>query len=188
MLKTALRYSHDLLAEIITEGDVVVDGTVGNGHDTLFLAELVGATGYVYGYDIQAQGLVNTQEKLTAANLTARVTLFNQGHETIEQTIPVETPIKAGIFNLGYLPKSNKKIITTSPTTIQALQALLTRLVPCGRIIVVVYYGHDGGLAEKEGVLAFVESIPQEDFNVLSYQFINQRNTPPILIAIEKKA
>ena len=38
MLKTALRYSHDLLAEIITEGDVVVDGTVGNGHYTLFFS------------------------------------------------------------------------------------------------------------------------------------------------------
>lgn len=36
MLLTALRYSHQLLKEIISEGDYVIDATMGNGNDTLF--------------------------------------------------------------------------------------------------------------------------------------------------------
>ena len=41
MLKTAMRYSHELLSEVAVTGDHVVDATMGNGHDTLFLAQLV---------------------------------------------------------------------------------------------------------------------------------------------------
>ncbi len=35
------------------EGDIVIDATMGNGHDTQFLAELVGENGHVYAFDIQ---------------------------------------------------------------------------------------------------------------------------------------
>ena len=38
------------LAQVITKDDVVVDATMGNGHDTLFLAKLAKQ---VYAFDIQ---------------------------------------------------------------------------------------------------------------------------------------
>lgn len=187
MLQTALHYSHQLLRDVVLPGDTVVDGTVGNGHDTLFLADLVGSQGHVYGFDIQGQAIDTSRQKLTEAGLASRTTLFHQGHETVAQILNSEVIVKAAIFNLGYLPKSDKTIITRKETTLVALTSLLPKLAVGGRIIVVIYYGHEGGDTEKDGVMAFVKDIPQREYNVLSYQFINQQNNPPILIAIERK-
>ena len=185
MLLTALRFSHQLLKETVSEGDHVIDATMGNGNDTLFLAGLVGPTGHVYAFDIQEQAVQNTREKL--AEYAERSTLFLAGHETIEETIPVDQPIQAAIFNLGYLPKSDKQIITLPETTKRAMSAILKRLTVGGRMIVVIYYGHKGGEAEKNEVLHFCQNLPQENFSVLNYQFINQKNNPPILLCVEKK-
>ncbi|MEO1768569.1 tRNA (mnm(5)s(2)U34)-methyltransferase [Candidatus Enterococcus ferrettii] len=185
MLQTALRYSHTLLKEIIKPGDHVIDATMGNGNDTLFLAELVGNDGQVYAFDIQEQALTKTEEKLGA--LITRSSLFLAGHETIETTIAESQPIQAAIFNLGYLPSSDKKIITLPDTTKQAMKAILKRLSSGGRMILVIYYGHDGGKQEKNAVLDYCTNLPQENYSVLTYQFINQKNNPPILVCVEKK-
>ena len=64
---------------------------------------------------------------------------------------------------------------------------MIQRIVPCGRIILVCYYGHEGGPEELEAVHRFCRQLPQAQFNVLSYQFINQRNQPPVLFCIERK-
>ena len=103
MLLPALRFSHQLLKEIVSEGDHVIDATMGNGNDTLFLAELVGSTGHVYAFDIQEQAVENTRKKL--ADYTDRSTLFLAGHETIEEKIDyyVELVVKgSNIVDLGH--------------------------------------------------------------------------------------
>lgn len=187
MLQTALHFSHTLLKEIIQPGDQVIDATMGNGNDTAFLAALVGEKGKVYAFDIQETALQNTTKRLEEQELLLQSALFHQGHETIAEVIPAETPVKAAVFNLGYLPKSDKEIITLPDTTRAALEAILERLMPKGRIILVVYYGHEGGEQELTMVKNFCEALPQKQYNVLSYQFINQANQPPILYCIEKK-
>lgn len=186
MLQTALHYSHTLLKEIVQPGDHVIDATMGNGNDTLFLAGLVGELGQVYAFDIQEQALTKTQEKL--GDFITRSSLFLAGHETIETTIAETQPIKAAIFNLGYLPSSNKQIITLPETTKQAMEAILKRLTVNGRMILVIYYGHEGGAEEKNAVLDYCANLPQENYSVLTYQFINQKNNPPLLVCVEKKA
>ena len=35
-MKRPLEMAHDFLAEVVTKEDIVVDATMGNGHDTLF--------------------------------------------------------------------------------------------------------------------------------------------------------
>ena len=96
-MKRPLEMAHDFLVEVVTKEDIVVDATMGNGHDTLFLAKLAKQ---VYAFDIQEQALEKTQERLHQAGLT-NVQLILQGHETLDQFV---TEAKAGIFNLGYLP------------------------------------------------------------------------------------
>ncbi|WP_222597737.1 methyltransferase domain-containing protein, partial [Streptococcus pneumoniae] len=64
MLKKILPYSKELLKMAAGEGDIVVDATMGNGHDTQFLAELVGENGHVYAFDIQESAVANTKERL----------------------------------------------------------------------------------------------------------------------------
>ena len=175
-----LEMAHQFLAEVITKEDVVVDATMGNGHDTAFLAQL---TGQVYAFDIQEQALVNTQERLEKLGLQ-HVRLILDGHQHVDQY--VET-IKAAIFNLGYLPGSDKKIITIPSSTLEAIRILLDRLEKKGKIIIVSYYGHDGGIEEKNSVEELLTTLPQKEWSVLKYQFINQINCPPICYVIEKK-
>ncbi|OTN75124.1 hypothetical protein A5886_000194 [Enterococcus sp. 8G7_MSG3316] len=185
MLPTAMHYSHTLLKEIVQPGQTVVDATMGNGFDTELLASLVGPKGRVFAFDIQEQALTITKQRLAQKQLLSQVSLLHLGHEHVAEY--VQGPIQAAIFNLGYLPRGDKEIITLPATTKQALEALLLLLAPRGRIIIVCYYGHQGGAAELAAVQQFCAELPQESFNVLSYQFINQRNQPPILYCIERK-
>ena len=69
--------------------------------------------------------MINTEQKLTELNLLPQTTLFPLGHEHLHAVLDEETEITAAIFNLGYLPKSNKEIITKPTTTKQALDGLL---------------------------------------------------------------
>lgn len=187
MLKTALSYSHQLLAEVLAPGDWAIDATAGNGNDTLFMAQLVGDTGKIFAFDIQPEAIENTKKKLQTASVKGDVELFQTGHENIAALIPASAPIKAGVFNLGYLPKGDKAIITLPETTLKAVEAVLARLLPFGRLVIVSYYGHTGGPLELNAVEDYCRQLSQERFSVIQYRFINQRNAPPVLFCVERK-
>ena len=178
-MKRPLEMAHDFLAQVITKEDIVVDATMGNGHDTLFLAKLAKQ---VYSFDIQKQALEKTSQRLQEAGLT-NVELLLQGHETVDQFV---TEAKAGIFNLGYLPSADKNIITQPQTTIQALEKLCQLLVKGGRIAIMIYYGHEGGDIERDAVLNYVSQLPQQEYTATIYRTLNQVNKPPFLVMIEK--
>ena|SRR5690625_3468151 len=188
MLKGIIPYTHHLLKTTIHEGDIVVDATCGNGNDTLLLASLVGDTGQVYAFDIQKQAITTTKTLLDKHDHN-QVTYIQDSHAKINEYIPKEHfgEIGGAVFNLGYLPRSDKQIITTHESTIPAITYLLDYLKKGRLIVLVVYYGHDGGEDEKEAVLTFTKSLHQEEYTVLNYQFINQKNNPPFIIAIQKR-
>ena len=79
-MKRPLEMAHDFLAEVVTKEDIVVDATMGNGHDTLFLAKLAKK---VYAFDIQEKALEKTQERLDQAGMT-NAQLILQGHEKLD--------------------------------------------------------------------------------------------------------
>ncbi|WP_163971515.1 class I SAM-dependent methyltransferase [Oceanobacillus halotolerans] len=188
MLKKVIHNAHDLIQEAVQEGDTVIDATCGNGHDTLFLSNLVGETGKVLAFDIQEQALTNTAERLQVAKWI-NTTLIQDSHANMDHYLSNDLKGKVGaaIFNLGYLPKGDKAIITKGNTTIKAIQTLLEYLKINGLINIVIYYGHEGGQEEKDAVLEFVKNLDQKRFSVLRYEFINQQNNPPFLIAIQKR-
>lgn len=188
-LDRILSFAKLLLEKSVNQGDAVVDATLGNGHDTIFLANLVGGTGRVYGFDIQLQAVNAATERLRENNLLGRVTLFHEGHENIAEFIPVQNhgKITGAIFNLGYLPGSDKSVVTKPETTIAALQQLLTIMAPEGIIVLVIYHGHDQGAVERDALLEYCRTLDQKSAHVLQYQFINQQNNPPFIIAIEKR-
>lgn len=95
--------------------------------------------------------------------------------------------VSAAVFNLGYLPGGNKQIITRGITTIRAVQNILPHLLDGGIIVLVIYFGHPGGTDERQTVADFARKLSQKQYDVLKYEFINQNNTPPELIAIQKK-
>jgi predicted methyltransferase len=187
-IEKILPFAKNLLNKAVKPGNIVVDATVGNGYDTVFLAELVGESGHVFGFDIQEKAIVVSKERLKQQCLSERVTIFHSGHEHLFQLIPdiYHGKVSGAIFNLGYLPGSDKTIVTRPETTIAAIQQLLEIMTPEGIIVLVIYHGHKGGAEERDCLLAYCQQIDQHTAHVLQYQFINQQNNPAFIIAIEK--
>ncbi|HWO96961.1 MAG TPA: class I SAM-dependent methyltransferase [Bacillus sp. (in: firmicutes)] len=189
-LERILPFARTLLQKAVKEGDIAVDATIGNGHDTVLLAELVGETGHVYGFDIQHQALENTKQKLIEQKLENRVTLFQKSHSQLHELLPssVSKQVTGAIFNLGYLPGGDKSIVTKADSTIEAIEQLLEVMAPEGIIVLVIYHGHPEGALERNHLLQYVTGLDQQKVHVLQYKFMNQQNNPPFIIAIEKRA
>ncbi len=181
----AVEFSHYLLEKNIEIGNIVLDATAGNGHDSKFLAELVGEAGMVYVFDIQQEALDNTADLLEKNSLTKQCKLINSDHAKIDKYI--EENLDAVIFNLGYLPGGNKEIITKSESTIAALKKSLELLKVKGIIILVIYSGHQGGKKERQSILDYSSNLNYKKYNVLNYKFHNQPGPPPEIIAIKKR-
>lgn len=184
-IQNALEYSHTLIKTVAGPGQSVIDATMGNGNDTVFLASLVGPTGHVYAFDVQDTAIKNTKEKLILSSQLKQTTLIKDGHEHVDQYVTQD--VAAAIFNFGYLPGGDKTVITNAATTITAVQAIMNLLRRGGIICLVVYYGHPGGQDEKQAVEAFVQKLDQHEWTVLNYSFLNQTHTPPKLIALQKR-
>ncbi|WP_347549210.1 class I SAM-dependent methyltransferase [Pseudalkalibacillus hwajinpoensis] len=188
-LQRILPFTRTLLDAVLTKGDIAIDGTCGNGHDTLYLAESVSETGKVYGFDIQKEALESTHKRLEEAGQTAQVTLFHRSHATINDVMDTDEKgkVAAAIFNLGYLPGGDKSIVTNPGETLQAVTRILDLLRSDGLLILVVYPGHPEGKIESKLVTEFTSQLNQSHYQVLKYQFINQVNEPPYILAISKK-
>ncbi|MCG1030213.1 class I SAM-dependent methyltransferase [Virgibacillus halodenitrificans] len=186
MLKGILNFAHYLLEESVNPGDTTIDATCGNGNDTLFLSRIVGTNGHVIACDIQQQAIDATRQRLVEHN-RFNVSFIQDSHARLKKYINKDTQIGGAIFNLGYLPKSDKLIITNGESTISAIESILDFLKQGRLIVLVVYHGHPGGEEEKNIVLKHVMNLDQNDYNVVQYGFINQKNNPPFIIAIEKK-
>ena len=133
----------------LREGDVAVDFTMGNGHDTEFLSKTVGAGGSVTAFDIQPKAIVSTASHLRKTGCPDNWRLILASHDRAREF--VDRPIKAGMFNLGYMPGSGNKALTTMrSTTIPAVERAVGMLGRDAILLVAVYPGHPEGAAEGE--------------------------------------
>lgn len=160
---------HETLVLYIKDYDKVIDATVGNGYDTLFLANLVKEEGCVIGVDIQNEALRNTQKLLDEHDISKSVVLYQIGHEKLDGVISEDWYgcVSCVMFNLGYRPGGDKKVITLSETTIMGLNLSLKIIKPGGLISIVVYPDHKGGAEEASKVNAWVESLNFELFETI---------------------
>ena len=128
-------HKHFIL-EHLKSGEVAVDFTMGNGNDTLFLSKTVGEEGRVYAFDIQEEALVSTKRHLEENGAPENYTLICASHHRVKEF--VKEPIKAGMFNLGYLPRSGRKAVTTlRETTMPAVEAVYCF---CNRLVYFFQY------------------------------------------------
>ena len=177
-------FAHGLLQRALQPGDIAIDATAGNGHDTLLLAQQVGDGGHVYAFDVQEQAISATRERLEAHGVAHRVSVIHAGHETVQQH--VQQPVQAAVFNLGYLPRSDKQVTTQADSTIAALQGIWQLLRPHGVIVLVVYHGHAGGKQERSALEDYVCSLDPATVRVVRYALANVPNDPPYVLALEK--
>ena len=173
------------MLEHIREGDTVVDFTMGNGNDTLFLSQTVGEMGHVYAFDIQEEALVSTREHLTEEGAPENYTLICASHHLVKDY--VKEPIKAGMFNLGYLPRSGRKTVTTMrETTMPAVEAALDLLADDGILLIAVYPGHEEGNLEGQMLAAYFSGLDRRKICVSRFQIINSPTSPYFFI-VEKR-
>jgi len=180
--------AHTLIRTILRSGDVAIDATVGNGHDTLFLADCVGPSGTVYGFDIQQQALAATTQRLSEVGLK-HVVLFNRSHAELESAL-AELPrggVRAMMFNLGYLPGGDKRLTTQVDSTIAAIQAALRLLSPGGIITILVYVGHAGGNEEAAAIEVLLNGLSVADYSVSKAGITEGRLSAPRLFVVRKR-
>ena len=172
------------IMEHLKEGDVAVDFTMGNGNDTLFLSKAVGESGRVYAFDIQEEALVSTRAHLEANGAPENYTLVCASHHRVKEF--VNEPIMAGMFNLGYLPRSGKKAVTTMrETTMPAVEAALELLAPDGVLIVAIYPGHEEGALEGEMLREYFSTLSRFRICPSEFKILNSP-TSPYFFLVEK--
>lgn len=184
VLRNARHLAADYMARAIRPGDTVVDATMGNGKDTLFLCELVGECGRVYAFDVQPEAVERTRERVEEAGFADRTTLLLAGHETMAEKI--SGPVQAVMFNLGWLPGAAHAVTTRTETTLAAVRAATGLLAPGGVVTVCVYPGHEEGTRELEALRAFVSQMDVRKFNALHHVFANASDQTPQLFLIQR--
>lgn len=193
-LTRIIPWAHEFVGEVLRQGDLAVDLTAGNGHDTLMLAEAVGPSGQVIAFDVQQPAVERTAERLASAGIDCRcidaparprphdrVTLVRADHAELSGCLP--RPPRAVIANLGYLPGGKKTIATRPETTRAALEAALEALEAGGRLAVVVYVAHGGAAAEAEAVDALFSELSPRCWQVLGLRAANRPEAPYLLVA-----
>lgn len=185
MLLKPLAMAQEIVRQCISDGESVVDATLGNGHDALFLAKCVGSKGMVIGFDVQEHAVKSSTERLMEAAVPEGCFRFYCcGHEKL--ATHVESPLAAVMFNLGYLPHADKALITSARTTLPALEQALLLLRAKGVLTIMCYPGHEGGDREADAVEAWAQGLNRKLYRVLRYGMLNGPNQPAFLIAIEK--
>ena len=166
-------------------GDVAVDCTMGNGNDTAFLSQTVGETGRVYAFDIQEAALESTRAHLAELGCPENYTLIHASHHRILEFVK-ENP-KAVMFNLGYLPGSGKKQVTTMrETTMEAVRGAVELLDHDGILLVAIYPGHEEGRLEGEMLGEYFATLDRHKICCSCFKIVDSP-TSPYFYVVEKK-
>lgn len=168
----------DFILSLNKDNIICVDATLGNGNDALFLSNLINDRGIVIGYDIQELSIENSTKLFKEQNIN-NVFPKLKSHEFIE-----EENIDLVIFNLGFLPGSDKTIKTNKVSSLNALKNLLPKMNQDNMLIILcLYVGHQEGLEESIVIDDFVKNLPSSRYLVTKYQNYN-RPTSPYLLTI----
>ena len=166
--------SHELIRKK-EKINISIDMTCGRGNDTLFLSKV---SNFVYSFDIQKEAIEETKKLLAEFNIT-NVKLIEDDHQFVLNY--VKENIDLAIYNLGYLPSSDKLIKTNSTSTLSSLKSLISILNNEG-LILIVLYPHN---PEEISVIRDFSSSLSSDFDVLEYKILNKKNSP-FIIEIKK--
>ena len=181
--KSLTQLAHTVIRRIVQPGDTVIDATAGNGNDTQVLAALVGTSGCTIAIDIQQSAIEITSDRLAKAGLTADLRLADHAGEfTKLHTSGLR--VKAVMFNLGYLPGSDKQITTVANSTRVAIQVASEMLLPGGAITIIAYRGHLGGLAETAIVEQWIAELPTHCFETSRIEGDPANATSPVLFVV----
>jgi len=170
-----------LVKEALREGDLAIDATSGNGHDTAFLAECVGAGGRVIAFDIQPEAIRHARIHVGECGFAERVEFHQQSHTNLTAHVTPGT-VAAVMFNLGYLPGGEHSIATKSPETLIAIEQAVEVLKPGGLLSIVCYPGHTAGAGEAAVVEDKLSSLAHDGWRVAAYEMRGTFRPAPFLL------
>jgi ubiquinone/menaquinone biosynthesis C-methylase UbiE len=181
-----LDLAHSYWRKIVTPGSAVIDATCGNGNDTLVLAKLclTADQGTLFAMDIQPQAIQKTRAALERSLdplVFQRIQFLTGCHSHFPSDLRNQS-ISLIVYNLGYLPGSDKSIKTSESTTLVSLKTALRLMKPGGMISVTCYPGHPEGLTEQKKILIWSESLSPKEWSVCHHQWVNRSQSPSLLV------
>lgn len=183
-----LKLAHLLWKEQIQPGDCVIDATLGRGKDALYLASILfpSKESLLITLDIQQEAILSAKERLKdyQSFFDSGIFFFNQSHEAFPPLCQEKKP-KLIIYNLGYLPGSDKSCTTLAQSTLKSLESALSLLLPGGMISITCYIGHPEGALETSAVEAWIDQKTSPFLEISRHSLIN-RPLSPILYVIKK--
>ncbi len=165
--------SHDIIQSYVKNKNVAVDCTLGWGKDAMFLETIFKK---VYAFEIQEEAIIDFKKR------NSSVILFKESHEKIDL---IDDELDLVIYNLGYLPKSDKFITTKAESTLISIKNAMKKLCMWGIIIIITYPGHEEGKREKTEILKYVSTLNKSTWGVMHHEMVNREKSPS-LILIEK--
>ena len=179
------QWCHHFIAQQVKPGDLCIDATMGNGHDTELLCRLAGPNGKVLAFDIQELALTNTQKRLQDAEVPDNYRLILNSHSHMDQYADTDS-VSCITFNFGYLPGGDHALATRPDTSIQAIEQGLSLLKKDGLMSLCIYSGGDSGFEERDALLAFLKELNPKKYLVILSSYYNRPKNPPIPVLIRK--
>lgn len=177
--------AHKTIQDTLSADSITLDATMGNGHDTLFLARY---SAKVYAFDIQQVALDSTYQQIEKHHFTDKVVLIHDSHEHMCLHIQADEQVDVIMFNLGYLPRGNVAIITKTIMTLNALNQALKILSSSGIISILCYPGHPGGQEEMNAVTDWYEQLDSDQFAITIIHSMQETEQSPRLLIIQALA
>ncbi|NGX34995.1 MAG: hypothetical protein K1060chlam1_01361 [Candidatus Anoxychlamydiales bacterium] len=186
-----LDLSKNYWKNFLDKSDIAIDATLGNGFDTLYLAKILiepaNTKGKIICFDIQKKA-IESSKLLLKENLKKEsfknISLLNKSHEDLTKHVTIKANLI--VYNLGYLPGSDKKITTKSKTTISSIESAFKLLAKKGAISIISYPGHFEGEKEEIALIEYLKKIDKKEYNVLHFRWLNKEKAPSFFW-IEKK-
>lgn len=145
----------------------------------------MGPSGRVFAFDIQAEAIEATKARIDTyfpPDVRPKMEYRQLCHSKLQEEVGSHAA-RLVCFNLGYLPHGDKSRVTTTATTLQALEAAYEVLMPGGLLSVLCYTAHEGGFQEYTEVVSALEELPPSYWVSSQVKLLNRPTAPVILTA-----
>lgn len=176
----------EILKPYVEKARILLDGTAGNGWDTLYLAKYSLKDARIFSFDIQPEALENTRKLVEMNDLPGmdKITLICSNHKNFLEFI--QEPIDVAMMNLGYLPNGDKSITTKLEDSLATIIQLMSKLSLHGAMGVTCYPGHSEGKMEYEAIADFFARVSSKEFQIMRIEKWNHIAESPVAFLIER--
>jgi methylase of polypeptide subunit release factors len=183
-----IKLAHQYWKKHLREHAVVIDATCGNGHDALFIAQqILSQKGELHCFDIQQQAINATQTRLKKNLPKAQLNQIFYYHKSHDLLAFSPRSIDLIVYNLGYLPHSNKQITTKVKSTLSSIAQALNVIADEGMISITCYPGHTEGKFELEAIEKYLKALSPKKFHIYHHIWKDRLKSPQLIIIYSKK-